>query len=333
MVTASLRPVLTNVQVLAGASSVARLGDVVVWFETGPDGGGVMLTQLLQAVQGVASGSVPSRQMGARLAAVLNTGDAQAVPALAAATPEEGGLRVVVHGWGAVVADGVHLPNGWVDQVITDRSTFFLGRNTVTPVAPNQSSIPDLEDGVVPGDGVSFSLSTDPAPAPTPAPDPAPAAGPAAPGPAEGPPPLAWPPPRGPAVVHLSEPVQAPAPPVATTPPAAGSLPAGRLVLDDGSSAVLERPCVLGSAPQASPAVQTGVAIPLTVAGAGVAGVHVEVRVEPSGAAVRDLGSAPTHVLAPGSQTWMPLAPGQVIPVAPGTRIALGQRTFSYERP
>jgi hypothetical protein len=331
--------VLTNVQVLAGGTSVARFDDVVVWFETGPDGGAVMLTQLLEVVQGVASGSVPSRQLGARLAAVLNTGDAAAVPAMVAATPEGDGLRVVVHGWGAVVADGIHLPNGWVDQLITDRRTFFLGRNTVTPVAPVEGSSFDLEDGIVPGDGVSFAL----APAPL---APGGLASPSAP-----PVPVAAAPPV-PAAVGGSQAVEPPAyePPASDPPsvtagsigfgsPATRAAPApaahspGRLLLDDGSSATLERTCVLGSAPHGSPAVQTGVALPLTVQGVGVAPLHAEVRVEPGGVAVRDLGSATTYVLPPGTSSWTPLAAGQISPLAPGTRVALGQRTFSYERP
>lgn len=315
---------LTNLQVLAGTTSVARLGEVIAWFETGPDGGGVMLTQLLQALQGVASGSVPSRQMGERLAAVLNTGDPRAVPALVAATPEDDSLRVVVHGWGTVVADGVHVPNGWADQVVPNRGTFFLGRNTVTPVTATEGSSNDLEDGVVAGDGVSFSLG----PLATPAP------GSAGPGPSEGPAPMAWPPPTAPAAPYARKPVHTRRQAPATSPNASpGSAPPGRLVLDDGSEAALERTCVLGSAPHASSAVQAGVAVPLTVNGPGVAEVHAEVRVDQAGVAVRDLGSAPTHLLAPGAPAWVPLEPGQAASVAPGTRIALGQRTFSYEQP
>lgn len=333
---------LTSVQVLPGPRSVARLGAVVVWFETGPQGGGAVLTELLQEAQRVGSGSVPSHELGARLAGVLNAGSPEDVPALAAATPEDDGLRVVVHGWGAVVADGiVHVPNGWADQVITGSRSFFLGRNTVTPVPPAEGSVFDLEDGVVPGDGASFTLSSPQAASPALPPaaaDPAapPPAAPPAPWPAA-PAPIAWPPPLA-AMRGRDRPHPAPwAPrPTSTAPRAVGpvgSSPAGRLVLDDGSSAVLERTCVLGSAPGASPAVQTGVAIPLTVVGPGVAGVHAELRVDQAEVAVRDLGAALTHVLPPGALTWIALAPGQVVPLEPGTRIALGRRTFSYERP
>lgn len=435
MAAASLQAVLTNVQVLPGATSVARFGDVVVWFEMGSQGGGVMLTQLLQAAQAVSTGSVPSRQMGARLAAVLNTGDATAVPALVAATPEDDGLRVVVHGWGAVVADGVHVPSGWVDEVISDRRTFFVGRNTVTPVAPVDGSVLDLEDGVVLGDGVSFGLepralassptadalaeqptptpvpasapSPTPTPIPTRVPDPTPAPAPMAsiwaarqpapaqvppakeeasipdPSPADvpaapagttsafGPSPTAWPPPGAPSEAppepaEKARPPEHPTPyygqmppavddpvpptppatadPVPETPPPAGdllppasdstpvaALPTGRLVLDDGSNAPLERSCILGSAPHGSPAVQAGTAIPLTVVGVGVAGVHAEIRVEEGRVGVRDLGSATTYVLEPGSPSWTPLIAGQVITLAPGMRIAIGQRTIGYE--
>ena len=327
---------LTSVQVLPGPRSVARLGDVVVWFETGPHGGGAVLTELLQAAQRVGSGSVPSHEMGARLAAVLNAGAPEDVPALAAATPEDDGLRVVVHGWGAVVADGiVQVPNGWADQVITGRRSFFVGRNTATPVPPAEGSALDLEDGVVPGDGASFSLSADRAGSPVPGPAPLPAAAaPAAPppalpraprAPAGAPAPISWPPPTGPPVrAHdrrQGTPIRLPVP--ATV---------GRLVADDGSSAVLERTCVLGTTPDASPAVRSGAAVPLAVVGPGVAGVHAELRVDQAEVAVRDLGAALTHVLPPGALTWIALAPGQVTPITPGTRIAVGQRTFSYER-
>ena len=346
---------LTNVQVVAGTTAVARFDDVVMWFETGPAGGGTLLAQLLQPVQEVASGSLAPAQLGARLAAVLNHGDPGAVPAMVVATPEDDGLRVVVHGWGAVVADGIHLPNGWADQVIEGRRTFFAGRNTVTPVAPLESSPIDLEDGIVPGDGVSFALplrsparplAATPAPpsqpeaaavaAAPPAPVDAPAAAeppayeppPSGPSDEPGPEPAAWAPPGG---EPQAGPRPAAPPPVPT--PSPSPPPPGRLVLDDGSSARLERTCVLGSAPHGSPAVQTGVATPLTVQGAGVAPVHVEVRVEGTSVSVRDLGAAATFVLAPGSTTWAPLAPGQISAISPGTRVALGQRTFAYEAP
>ncbi len=330
---------LSNVQVVPGATSVARFGDVLVWFETGPEGGGVMLTQLLQAAQAVGGGSVPSRQMGARLAAVLNTGDASAVPALAAATPEDAGLRVVVHGWGSLagsdpsgggtsgggasgggVVDSVNVRNGWVDQIVPRRPAFFLGRNTV-PMAPGSSL--SLEHGIVAGDGVTFSLADDSAPAPADEPPPSTPPAPATEqrGPehtdeasATGQPPVGWPPPAP------SLRPQAPPPP-------------GRLVLDDGSTAVLERSCVLGHAPNVSPEVQTGAAVALAVQGPGVAAAHAEIRVEPGRVSVRDLGGAPTYVLAPGSQSWTPLDPGQLVPLVTGTRIALGQRSISYEQP
>lgn len=307
MATASLSPVLTNVQVVPGTTSVTRLGDVVMWFETGPQGGGEVISHLLHAVRVVAGGSRPSSELGARLAEVLNSADPQEVPALVAAAPEEGGLRVVVHGWGTVVADGVHIPNGWVDQLLPSRNRFFVGRNTATPLTPTAG--PDLvelvaEDRPVAGDGALFSLA--PAPAAAPA---APVPAPAGPSPAVAPEPIAWPPPP-------------PAPPRP-----------GRLVLDDGSTAELERTCVLGSAPHSSQAVQAGAATPLTLAGPGVAQVHAEVHVDHAHVAVRDLGAAATHVLAPGAQSWAQLSPGQITPIAPGTRIALGQRTISYEQP
>ncbi len=266
--------VLTDVQVVPGTTAVARFGEVLVWFEAGPHGGGSVLTQLLQATQGVASGSVPAGQMGARLAAVLNGGDATSVPALVAAAPEGEGLRVVVHGWGAVAADGVHLPNGWADEHLASPGVWFLGRNTAVARAPEAQPTLGPDDGVVPGDGLRFGLTATP-------------------------------------------PAQAP----------------GRLVLDDGSTAVLARTCVLGSAPQLSPTVQSGAATPLTVGGAGVAAVHAEIHLGPGQVGVVALGTAVTYLLEVGAQSWVPLAAGALTPLAPGARIALGPRTISYQQP
>jgi hypothetical protein len=287
--------VLTDVQVVPGTTAVARFGEVLVWFEAGPHGGGAVLTQLLQATQGVASGSVPSGQMGARLAAVLNGGDATSVPALVAAAPEGEGLRVVVHGWGAVAADGVHLPNGWADEHLASPGVWFLGRNTAVARAPVAHPTLGPGDGVVPGDGLRFGLTATP-----------------------------------PAQAAASE---GPGPSRSEGPLGAGAPAPGRLVLDDGSMAVLARTCVLGSAPQLSPAVQSGAATPLTVGGAGVAAVHAEIHLGPGQVGVVALGTAVTYLLEVGAHSWVPLPAGALTPLAPGARIALGPRTISYQQP
>ena len=278
---ASLK-VLIDVQVVPGTTAVGRFGDVLIWFEAGPQGGGVVLTQLLQATQGVASGSVPSSQLGARLAAVLNSGDATSVPALVAAAPEADGLRVVVHGWGAVAADGVHLPNGWADEHVASEGAWFLGRNSAVAAAPLPHPVLGPSDGVVPGDGVRFGLTTTP-----------------------------------------------PGPPL----PGDAQPGLGRLVLDDGSVAVLARTCVLGGAPHLSPAVQSGAATPLTVGGPGIAAVHAEIHLGPGQVGVVALGPAVTYLLEVGAPSWVPLAAGALTPLAPGARIALGPRTISYQQP
>ena len=298
--------VLTDVQVVPGTTAVARFGEVLVWFEAGAHGGGLVLTQLLEATQGVASGSVPSSQMGARLAAVLNGGDVTSVPAMVAAAPEGDGLRVVVHGWGAVAADGAHLPKGWADEHLASQGAWFLGRNTAVASAPVAHSTLGPGDGVVPGDGLRFGLTaTPPAQAAAPeGPRPARSEGPLGPGPSRSEGPL------GPG---------APAP--------------GRLVLDDGSMAVLARSCVLGSAPQLSPAVHSGAATPLTVGGPGIAAVHAEVHVGSGQVGVVALAPAVTYLLEVGAHSWVPLAAGALTPLAPGARIALGPRTISYQQP
>jgi hypothetical protein len=283
----------TTVQVTPGITSVARFGDVVAWFETDASGGGVMVTQILQILRSVASGSVPHHQLGSRVAALLTTGDQGAVPALVAAVPVEGGLQVVVHGWGAVVADGLRIPNGWIDEVIPGRQAWWIGRNTATPVAPTPDAPIALQEGVVPGSGAGIAVEPEPVPEPEPEPE------------------------------VIEEPELDPAD---TDPPV-------RVVLDDGRTIELTTGFIIGSAPDGSRAVRQGLMEPLVLDSGGgtVRPIHAELRVEAGRVAIVDATDGATHVLTPGATEWELVEQGKILKLQAGTRLAIGSRILHFQ--
>ena len=264
---------------------MGRFGDVTAWWETGDEGGGVTLTQVVQLLRSVASGALAPGQVGARIAGVLTTGDPTAVPALVVAVPVPTGLQVVVHGWGAVVADELRIPNGWIDEVVTGRTAWWIGRNTATPQAPVIGAPVELLDGVVPGDGAGIALYDAPAPEPEPMPEP-----------------------EAPAFVP------------------------GHIVLDDGRAVQVTGTTIIGTDPGEARAVRIGMAegLALSSPDGTVRPVHAELRLLPDRIVLVDATNGATHVLAPGAAAWEPAENGALLPLLPGTRVALGSRTFSY---
>lgn len=105
----------------------------------------------------------------------------------------------------------------------------------------------------------------------------------------------------------------------------------GTLVLDDGTAFGLDTDHVVGTAPEDDGSVAAGDARAVLVADptGQVAPVHAEVRLV--GWDVALVARAPTFVMAPGSQQWMPAPPGQANPLPAGARVAVGQRTFVVE--
>ena len=319
---------------------VGRYGNAAVWFETGPAGGGATAAELLRVVREAGEGSVPAAELGARLAQILNSGGRSSVPALAAALATDEGVQLVVHGWGQVVTDGLRIPNGWVDQLLTGRASIWIGRNTANPQAPDPNSPFDLASGVVPGDGAALALDvTVTAPAATRGfPEAAAAAAPpAAPLAPVAPPAPAAPPPAAPPTVSAPVP-QPPVFPPMEAPPAAAppaAAPHARLVLDDGAETIVSGNLVIGSLPGQAPAVLQGLAkaMVLVEPSGSVAAVHAELRLDGGQIAVVDAGSpGGTFVLPVGATSWQPVPAGQAMPVTPGTRVACGQRTFTLEK-
>ena len=314
---------MTSVQVLEGPGVVARFGNVLLWMEPGRTGDPAVVGRLLDLARDMAEeGS--EELVGAGLADVLNR-DPAAVPALVLVVPSAGGLRVVVHGWGRVVAGDVDIDGGWVDREVPWSADLAVGRGGDLLRGPRPGSELDLRRGSTPGGGAAATLS----PAPV----------------APGAPSSALP--AGAVMVqgvlcvrgHFNNPEA-----VACRTCAVGLSQdertlsdgirptLGTLVLDDGTAFALNCDYVIGSAPDTDPAVAGGDVHPIALSDptGQVARVHAEVRLV--GWDVLLVALAPALILAPGSPQWAPAPPAEPSPLPPGTSVALGPRTFSVAR-
>jgi len=112
--------------------------------------------------------------------------------------------------------------------------------------------------------------------------------------------------------------------------------PLGFLVFDDGSTFTLDDRYVLGREPETDALVQADEArpIPLEDPQMSVSRVHAEIQLVGWDVQLMDRGSTNgTHILNERGDGWDRLVPDQPRIVAPGSRIAVGQRTFVYETP
>jgi len=158
---------------------------------------------------------------------------------------------------------------------------------------------------------------------------PAPLATPPAPPVATGTPPA---PPSAPAPVG---PPPAPAAPAPATPPPPPSRPAnlGVLIGDDGSRIELDGNYILGREPFEHPDVTGGTARPFLFLDteSEISRAHTRVSVANGQVTITDLKSANgTYIAVPGANEWQGLVAHTPTPIAPGTRILIGQRTFVY---
>ncbi|MGV9616742.1 FHA domain-containing protein [Nocardia xishanensis] len=108
--------------------------------------------------------------------------------------------------------------------------------------------------------------------------------------------------------------------------------PLGLLLLDDGTSYVLDSDCVLGREPDHSEAVCRGARpIRLDDASGGMSRTHAEIRLKDWDVTVVDSGSANgTHIRQPG-QDWTRAIPGHPVILQPGAQILLGGRTATFD--
>ncbi|MBF6465879.1 FHA domain-containing protein [Nocardia beijingensis] len=111
--------------------------------------------------------------------------------------------------------------------------------------------------------------------------------------------------------------------------------PLGVLLLDDGTSFVLDSDCVLGREPEYSEAVARG-ARPLRLedTSGGMSRAHAEIRLVEWDVTVVDGGSTNgTHIRHPGRQEWVRAVPGRPVTLAPGAQIQLGGRVLTFDSP
>lgn len=147
---------MTSVQVLPGPGLVARFGPALLWLEEG-EAGGTAVAELVDLVRSRPDDGEPGRA-GGRIAEVLRRHPG-AVPALVAVVAEEEGLRVVVHGWGRVLADGVDIDGGWADRLLAWPTALAAGRGGDVLRVPTPGSALDLRRGVTPGGGAAVTLA------------------------------------------------------------------------------------------------------------------------------------------------------------------------------
>lgn len=360
---------MTSVQVLAGPGMVARFGDVLLWLEEGGGGGAAVASRLLDLARSLAGdgedeeigaqvADALNRNPTAVPAMVLVTPTSDGIRAIV-----HGWGRVVTDdldidgGWadrripwtGALAAGR----GGDVLQVPTPGSGLDLRRGS-TP--GGGAAVTLTQRGSRPGAGTAGAPRAA-APLPVPRPVPGAVAPPVAPSSA-GPPPGAIPrfePPVTPGaggtagdapgvlvkgVVcregHFNNPEALACRTCRLGLNQDGKVlrdglrpPLGKLVLDDGTTFVLDRDHVVGSAPDTDPSVAGGDVRPVKVTDPSgqVARVHAEVRLV--GWDVLLVALAPTFVLAPGALQWAPAPPAEPSPLPPGASVAVGPRTFT----
>ncbi|WP_433761718.1 FHA domain-containing protein [Nocardia sp. CA-135398] len=109
--------------------------------------------------------------------------------------------------------------------------------------------------------------------------------------------------------------------------------PLGLLMLDDGTSFVLDNDIVLGREPEHAEAVRRGARpIRLPDNSGAMSRAHVEIRLIEWEVAVVDQGSANgTYVRMPGHHEWLRAMPNQPTTLAAGAQILLGGRILTFD--
>jgi hypothetical protein len=108
--------------------------------------------------------------------------------------------------------------------------------------------------------------------------------------------------------------------------------PLGVLVLDDGSTYVVDRDIVIGREPGVDPAVADGSARPITLPDPerSISRVHARVRLDGWDVHVEDAGSANGTFAAGRTATqWTPVS--APMPLTPGMHVLVGSRVLSFD--
>ncbi|MFG1793624.1 FHA domain-containing protein [Nocardia sp. NPDC049149] len=110
--------------------------------------------------------------------------------------------------------------------------------------------------------------------------------------------------------------------------------PLGVLLLDDGTSFVLDNDCVLGREPEHAEAVVSRGARPVRLEdrSGGMSRAHAEIRLIDWDVTVVDGGSTNgTHVRQPAHQDWTRAIPGHPVKLTPGAQVQLGSRVVTFD--
>lgn len=110
--------------------------------------------------------------------------------------------------------------------------------------------------------------------------------------------------------------------------------PLGLLVLDIGSTFVLDDNYLLGRNPEVDDAVISSRLRPIRLDddSGTLSRVHAEIRLEGWDVLLVDRGSANgTFIAAPGQGGWNRLAPQRPVVLTPGTHVRIGRRVFTFE--
>lgn len=344
-------PAGARVEITAGLGAVMRFGELVVW--VGPTASASLASYLARGATAAGASETSGRQLCDQVAEVLRAGDPEPVAPFVILGPAGQAWVALLHGpvqcWDGTRWSAPTPASPWLQLTVGQPATVIAGpAGSPVPQRPPDSPY-NLERGVVPGGG--FTLTPRPRPAgagvapaetvdlrdvPPPALPPLPGAG------------AVVADPGGPQVSgvrcaagHLNRPA---APlcvtchrPVATdaTPANGPRPPLGVLIRDDGAVFGLTGDYVVGSDPASDPAVATGRARPLVLAGSdNVAPAHAELRVNGWDVSVADRGApAGTFVLAPGDGQWYRLPPLGTHVLTPGTHLACGSRVLTYTSP
>lgn len=109
--------------------------------------------------------------------------------------------------------------------------------------------------------------------------------------------------------------------------------PLGLLLLDDGTSFVLDNDCVLGREPEHAEAVARGARpVRLEDRSGGMSRAHAEIRLIDWDVTVVDGGSTNgTHIRQPGHPDWTRAIPGHPVKLVPGAQVQLGGRVATFD--
>jgi hypothetical protein len=112
--------------------------------------------------------------------------------------------------------------------------------------------------------------------------------------------------------------------------------PLGLLVFDDGAIYTVDAEYLIGRMPEADDQVCSGTlrSIAIDDSSGLVSRVHAEVRLDGWDVLLVDSGSHNgTYLAVPGGQDWISVPPREPQRLAPGTRVRLGARMFTFESP